>query len=91
MKTVAITELRQQAANVIEEAGASNEPTIILQRSRPAAYLVSAKRFESDQEELRTLRRALFLAEVREAEAEYTAGSARDFGDVEELLAELRG
>lgn len=91
MKTIAITELRQRAADVIEEAGSSDEPTVILQRSRKAAYIVSAERFEHDQEELRTLRRALFLTEVREAEAEYSAGAAREFETVEQLLDELRG
>ena len=90
MKSVAITDLRQRAADVIEEAGASDEPTVILQRSRKAAYLVSPQRFEQDQAELRTLRRALFMTEVREAEAEYSTGQAREFDDVEDLLDELR-
>jgi prevent-host-death family protein len=91
MKSIAITELRQRAADVIEDAGSSDEPTVILQRSRKAAYIVSPARFEHDQTELRTLRRALFLSEVREAEAEYAAGQARAFDDVEDLLDELRG
>lgn len=91
MKSVAITELRQRAADVIEEAGSSDEPTVILQRSRKAAYIVSPDRYEHDQEELRILRRALFLVEVREAEAEYQAGDAPRFDDVEQLLDELRG
>ncbi|WP_346381000.1 type II toxin-antitoxin system Phd/YefM family antitoxin [Microbacterium sp.] len=90
MKSVPITELRQRAADVIQEAAASDEPTVILQRSRRAAYIVSPERFEQDQAELRTLRRALFVAEVREAEAEYSAGQATQFEDVESLLDELR-
>ena len=90
MRTVPITELRQRAADVIEEAGASDEPTVVLQRSRKAAYIVSPERFEREQEELRTLRRALFLAEVREAEAEYTAGQAHAYEDMEALLDDLR-
>jgi prevent-host-death family protein len=90
MKSVPITELRQRAADVIQEAAASDEPTVILQRSRRAAYIVSPERFEQDQAELRTLRRALFVAEVREAEAEYAAGRATQFEDVETLLDELR-
>lgn len=64
---------------------------MVLQRSRPTAYLVSAERYERDQTELATLRRALFLSEVREAEAEYEVGGSRQFEDVEGLLAELRG
>lgn len=90
MRTIPITELRQRAAEVIEDAGSTDEPTLVLQRSRKAAYIVSPERFEHDQEELRTLRRALFLAEVREAEAEYAAGEARHFDDMEALLDELR-
>jgi prevent-host-death family protein len=91
MKSVAITELRQRAADVIEEAGSSDEPTVVLQRSRKAAYIVSPERYEHDQVELRALRRALFLSEVREAETEYAAGQSRSFDDVESLLDELRG
>ena len=90
MKSIAITELRQRAADVIQDAGASDEPTVVLQRSRKAAYIVSPQRFEHDQAELRTLRRALFLTEVREAEAEYAAGQSATFDDMEQLLDELR-
>ena len=52
---------------------------------------MSPERFEHDQEELRTLRRALFLTEVREAEAEYSNGASREFENVDRLLDELRG
>ena len=90
MKTVPISELRQRVAEVIADAGASDEPTVVLQRSRPAAYIVSPEHYERDQAELGVLRRALFLSEVREAEAEYSAGQAKSFEDVEQLLDELR-
>jgi antitoxin YefM len=90
MRSVPITELRQRAADVIEEAASSDEPTIVLQRSRKAAYIVSPERFEQDQAELRTLRRALFVAEVREAEVEYATGQTTEFEDIETLLDELR-
>ena len=90
MKSIPITELRQRAADVVEAAGASDEPTVILQRSRRAAYIVGPDRYERDQAELRTLRRALFLTEVRETEAEYAAGESRTFDDMQQLLDELR-
>jgi hypothetical protein len=51
---------------------------------------VNPERYERDQQELSLLRRQLFLAEVREAEAEYTTGAAPRFDDVEQLLDELR-
>lgn len=90
MKTVPISELRQRVADVIDDVQGSDEPTVVLQRSRRAAYIVSPERFERDQEELSLLRRQLFIAEVREAEAEYAANAAPRFDDVEALLDELR-
>jgi prevent-host-death family protein len=90
MKTVPISDLRQHVADVINDIQASDEPTVVLQRSRPAAYIVSPGRFERDQRELRLLRRQMFVAEIREAEAEYAAGNASTFGDVHDLLKELR-
>ena len=91
MKTVPISDLRQRIADVIEEARTADEPTVVLQRSRPAAYIVSPTRFERDQQELGVLRRQLFLAEVRESEAEYRAGDARRYDEMEQLLDDLRG
>ncbi len=91
MKTIPISDLRTRIAEVIDDVQASDEPTIVMQRSRPAAYIVNPEHFERDQAELRSLRRALFLTEVREAEAEYVAGDAKRYDDVEELLDELRG
>ena len=91
MKSIGITDLRARAADVIEDAGASDEPTVVLQRSRKAAYIVGPARYEQDQAELRALRRALFLSEVREAEAEYAAGSVPAYDDMERLLDDLRG
>lgn len=91
MKTIPISDLRQHVADVIDDVQASQEPTVVLQRSRKAAYIVNPERYERDQAELGVLRRTVFLAEVREAEAEYQAGEASRFDDVERLLDELRG
>ena len=85
-----MSDLRQRVAEVLDDIQASDEPTVVLQRSRKAAYLVSPERYERDQAELATLRRALFLREVHEAEAEYQAGDAQQFDDVEALLDELK-
>jgi prevent-host-death family protein len=90
MKTVPISELRQRVADVIGDVQASDEPTVVVQRSRPAAYIVSPKRYERDQRDLSLLRRQLFVAEIREAEAEYAAGRASTFENVDDMLDELR-
>jgi PHD/YefM family antitoxin component YafN of YafNO toxin-antitoxin module len=62
----------------------------ILQRSQTTAYLVDAKRFEADRDELRAARRALFLREVREAEMEYASGGSASYEDIDALLDDLR-
>ena len=91
MKTISISELRQRVADVIEGVRATDEPTVVLQRSRRAAYIVNPDRYERDQAELSALRRAVFIREVREAEAEYASGAAQRFDDVDALLDDLRG
>jgi prevent-host-death family protein len=88
MKTVPITEFRQHAAEIIGDVRAG-EPTLVLQRSQKVAYLVGPDAYERDQAELSALRRGLFLAEVREAQAEYKAGGSAAFDDVESLLDSL--
>ena len=90
MRTIAISTLLQRVADVIDEVQASEEPTVVLQRSRKAAYIVNPERYERDQAELGALRRTVFLAEVREAEAEFAAGEAPRFDSVEQLLDGLR-
>jgi antitoxin YefM len=91
VKSIPISDLRQRVADVIDEVQASDEPTVVMQRSRKAAYIVNPERYERDQAELSTLRRAVFMTEVREAEAEYAAGNSAQFDDMEQLLDELRG
>ncbi len=91
MKSVPISDLRQRVAEVIDDVQSSDEPTVVLQRSRKVAYIVNPDRYERDQAELGALRRAVFLREVWEAEAEYQAGQAPRFEDVDQLLDELRG
>jgi prevent-host-death family protein len=91
MKSIPISDLRQHVADVIDDVRTTDEPTVVMQRSRKAAYIVNPERYERDQAELSTLRRAVFMAEVREAEAEYQSGATPHFDDVEQLLDELRG
>ena len=91
MKTIGVTELRQRTAEILDELSRADEPVVILQRSRPAAYLVSADQYEADRAALQAARRELFLREVREAEAEYRAGDTQKYESVDELLSDLRG
>ena len=91
MKSIGVTDLRQRTAQILDELHKSDEPFVILQRSQKAAYLVDAARYDAERDELRAARRQLFLREVREAEAEYSAGEATPYPDTEALLDDLRG
>lgn len=91
MKSIGVTELRQRTAEILESLHDAEEPVAILQRSQTTAYLVDARRYEAEREELRAARRALFLREVREAEAEYAAGGSAVYEHMDALLDDLRG
>jgi len=91
MKSIGVTELRQRTAEILESLRDAEEPVAILQRSQTTAYLVEARQYEAERDELRAARRALFLREVREAEAEYTAGGSTVYEDIDTLLDDLRG
>jgi prevent-host-death family protein len=91
MRSIGVTELRQRTAEILESLRDGDEPVAILQRSQTTAYLVDAAQYEAERAELRAARRALFLREVREAEAEYLAGDAAVHADMDALLDDLRG
>ena len=91
MKRIGVTELRQRTAEILESLHDAEEPVAILQRSQTTAYLVEARQYEAERDELRAARRALFLREVREAEAEYAAGGSTAYEDMDTLLDDLRG
>lgn len=77
MKAIGISDLRQRVAEV-------------LRRSRKARPIASPEHNQFDLIELRALRHERFLGQVRDAEAEYQAGAARHFADIEDLLDRLR-
>ncbi len=89
MKIVNITEIRQDATRVIREVQESGEAVLVVQRSKPAAYVVDARTYEALQVELKELRRAELLRDVMEAEAEIRHGDLPDYVDAETLMAEL--
>lgn len=89
MKSIAVTDLRQRTAEVLDDLRGSEEPYVILQRSQKAAYLVDAEQYDAQMGELRAARRQLFLREVREAEADLAAGRGTEYENVEDLIRAL--
>lgn len=73
---IPVTDLRQDAAAVIERVRRSSEPLVITQRGRAAAVMISAESFERGEEERRLLRRLLL------GEREIRKGKGHDLADV---------
>ena len=90
MKVVNITEVRQAATRVIRDAQQSGEAVLIVQRSKPAAYVVGAAQYEALQAELKQLRRAELLRDVAEAEAEVRRGGLPAYEEIDALMTELK-
>ena len=78
---IPISELRQDAAGVIQRVVASDEPVVITQRGRAAAVLVSAEAYERTYDEIEILRT------LARGDAEIAEGLGPD---ADEVKAEAR-
>lgn len=76
---IPITDLRQDAAKVLRQLKESREPTVITQRGRAAAVMLSIEEFERAENE----RQILMLLAKGEREIEEGIGHS-----LEEVLAE---
>ena len=89
MKVVSITEVRQDATKVIRHAQENGEPVLVVQRSRPAAYVVGAAQYEALLAALKQLRREAVVRDVEEALTAIERGEVREYTDVRELMASI--
>ena len=55
-KIIPISDLRQNASNIVKRVSSSREPVFITQRGRAAAVMVSMESYEHSQHELEILR-----------------------------------
>ncbi|MBI3969771.1 MAG: type II toxin-antitoxin system Phd/YefM family antitoxin [Chloroflexi bacterium] len=93
MKIVSVAESGPEVARLVAEAREEGEPIALVERSRPAAYVLGAEQFESMQAELRALRRTELLADVKEAGREIEDDLVRRhlprYQDADQLMADL--
>jgi len=89
MRTVSITEIRQDATRLIEEAERTHTPLLVVQRSRATAYVVPAADYEALEQELRELRHQVFWRDVDEAWTEHERGEGTVYDDAEALIRDL--
>jgi len=75
-KIIPISDLRQNASNVVKSVSSSREPVFITQRGRAAAVMVSMEVYENSQHEMDVLH---LLAR---GEKEIEAGIGHELDDV---------
>jgi prevent-host-death family protein len=75
-RIIPISDLRQNASNIVKTLSSSREPVFIAQRGRAAAVMVSIEAYKDSQYELEILR--LFARGEKEIEA----GVCCEFDDV---------
>lgn len=75
-KIIPISDLRQNASDIVRGVSSSGEPVFITQRGRAAAVMVSMEAYEASQHELDILR---LLAR---GEKEIEAGTGYELDDV---------
>jgi prevent-host-death family protein len=75
-RIIPISDLRQNASNVVKSVSSSGEPVFITQRGRAAAVMISMEAYEESQRELDVLR---LLAR---GEKEMEAGVGHELADV---------
>jgi prevent-host-death family protein len=81
--------VREDTAKVFRQVQESDEPVLVVSRSKPTAYILGAARYQELLDELKELRREAFVREVREAEAEIRRGGLPVYDSVEELMASI--
>jgi len=98
MFTVGVTEIRQNASAVIKRVLETRMPAVVMQRSKPVAYVIDASSYESMLEKLEKAELLMRVAETKEAlqraarlrEAMGKRGSQRDSVEIIRELRERR-
>jgi prevent-host-death family protein len=81
-----ITDLQRQSAQILEDLQTSSEPFVITQRGRASAVLISAKRFEQIEKDLKMLDEIELLHLVEEAKKDIEAKNTISHEEVKKRL-----
>lgn len=89
-KIIPITDLQRQAGQIVGRVVSSDEPVIITQRGRPAAVLVSAKRYSQLEEDMERLDELELVDAVTRAREAIASGQTVSHAQVKARLAKQR-
>jgi prevent-host-death family protein len=85
-KIIPITDLQRQAGQIVSGINASPDPVLITQRGRPAAVLISAKRYAQIEENLQRLDELELLDMVERSRQALAAGQTLSHKQVKARL-----
>lgn len=83
---VPLAEFKAQSASWLERVRASGQPLVITQNGKPAGVIISPEEFDRFQHQYRDFVRS----EIREGEADVTAGRVMESKDVRAALEQRR-
>lgn len=86
IKTLPITEARQNLTNLVNRASKRLDEFVITVNGKPAAVLMSADEYESWQETNEILADKKLTKDLREAEEDIRKGRVHDWEDVKKEL-----
>lgn len=83
---IPISDLQRQAGQIVDRLKESDDPVIITQHGRAAAVLISPKRYNDIQEDLRRLDDIELLSMLKEAEVALAEGKTISHEEVKKRL-----
>lgn len=86
-KIIPISDLQRNSRQIVHDVVESNEPTIITQRGRAAAVLISADRFTRIEEDLTRLDELELLQLVDQGKKDFEEGRVLDHSEVRRRLS----
>jgi prevent-host-death family protein len=82
---VSISKLRQNAARVLREASESEEPHVVISRSKPLAVILSLDSYEALRLRAREVEHAEIVGDVQSGMREHRAGKSRRLRSLRDL------
>jgi len=90
MQTVNLTEARARLPAITEDVTRTHERYTVTRNGVPAVVVLSVDEYEGMVETLDILRDPRVLADLHQAEAEYSAGEGYSLDDLNRAMAERR-
>jgi prevent-host-death family protein len=85
-----VSDLQRQAAQILNDVAASNEPFVITQRGRATAVLISSDKYAQIEEDLQLLDELELLRMVEESKQDLQTGNTISQDEVKKRLSFIK-